>query len=995
MNSKSNNKEIAIYWDYENVALPKWCGAAEAAKQIYNAVSKYGRVVERRLYFDYQKHSATLTGPHDCSGLDLSGFDLVNTPTRNSKETLDKKLIADVLTFAWDCTARNTELKPCVVLITSDGDYAYTLAKLRDRGVMNIVMYGKDCSVAQILVENADVSLSFERDVLSEQTVAVISAKPAMEETSRSSSLFFKYIPDLKDVREFVEFIERGFNAHVQRALMFRLPDGSTSFAHIQFTNPHDGTRILNVARSGEGISFRGRNLVADFDTKIPDEGSMSRASSDCCYKRQDRQPNQPSACPRRVIPPSRPNQPARAQHRPAPAVDYVGTQKDITKCIVCLYNEQVSRTMAPLASTQECEKCWAAASPFNGSFHRVYSSLPKSEATVRIRSTLEKSITEGFITVARRKLDSGAFLGVRWHQNRGLRDDLSREPYLRLTLKGRTHVQEFFQKKKTDDFLRPRAQANPSAGEFGSCLSSGTFLSCSNLPSATNVQELVDFLETDHHAHVERALIFPCMEYTDDQNGGTHIADCDKYAAYVQLTNAKFGLAFNILALTIGISFNGVQLIAALPSAASFEKKISTSRENDCYYKPESAAELSQKILAMPADAKKHHVHAIERGFCSHMFKEQKIIGNEEQLPCDQCWVNYSTVGTSIRSSATFCDLSAFDCRQLLKLTRDITIYDGLIEIGRRKLGGNRGYVSIPWLEDRGESKSLSKEIYLRLTDAGMSLFYNTKLPQQKDPSSVFLKDPPPAEPEIESDPMLSEALGPNEANESTDTEVEEKSPTVFSELVSNTDVVSGSSNGCVALSHCKDGNNQLFDCDMAATNIDSSHQQQILATQPEIESNLPSECNFLVTNIDQEEQQQNLDTAITAQDSGEAKEANQPHPQSLTYRANRTCPVAFSGEVTNHSAHLAAALDPSTSMDGPNSTLHQPQPKSDMWVDPTRPWPRGTTPTPSYATNTTRKGGASWPQGQEKIPPHPPNNQHEGGAAALQKDGDATLQT
>jgi len=102
----------------------------------------------------------------------------VNTPTRNSKETLDKKIIADVLTFAWDCNVRR--ISPVVVLLTSDGDYSYILAKLRDRGVMNVVMY-KEQNVSQILVDNADVALNFEKDVLL--------FTPQKSKTSSSSSV--------------------------------------------------------------------------------------------------------------------------------------------------------------------------------------------------------------------------------------------------------------------------------------------------------------------------------------------------------------------------------------------------------------------------------------------------------------------------------------------------------------------------------------------------------------------------------------------------------------------------------------------------------------------------------------------------------------------------------------------------------------------------------------------------------------------------------------
>ena len=156
-------REISIFWDFENVHLPSSVSASDASKAIVQAVSHYGRIVDRRLYFDMSSTAASHNG---WSALDSSGFDLVNTPRRNSKETLDKKLIADVLTFAWDSAVRNDNCKPCVVLLTSDGDYSYCINKLRDRGVLSVVMYGNDSTVASILKDAADVSLSFYNDVL-------------------------------------------------------------------------------------------------------------------------------------------------------------------------------------------------------------------------------------------------------------------------------------------------------------------------------------------------------------------------------------------------------------------------------------------------------------------------------------------------------------------------------------------------------------------------------------------------------------------------------------------------------------------------------------------------------------------------------------------------------------------------------------------------------------------------------------------------------------
>ena len=225
-------REIAIFWDFENVRdfqripsrehvlrrpglthslsmycivfvfarlilqvqLPSWASPADASKAIVSAVSKYGRIVDRRLYFDMaqqqQQQQQSSLGTHHWSALDSSGFDLVNTPRRNQKETLDKKMIADILTFAWDSAVRNDNCKPCVVLLTSDGDYAYTLSKLRDRGVMSVVMHGNNSTTAQILKSAADIPLDFQQDVLKKPNTAFGGGSPSRFGGGGSTGVF-------------------------------------------------------------------------------------------------------------------------------------------------------------------------------------------------------------------------------------------------------------------------------------------------------------------------------------------------------------------------------------------------------------------------------------------------------------------------------------------------------------------------------------------------------------------------------------------------------------------------------------------------------------------------------------------------------------------------------------------------------------------------------------------------------------------------------------
>eukprot|EP00985_Skeletonema_marinoi_P031226 scaffold37057_cov146-Skeletonema_marinoi.AAC.2 len=152
--------DIAVFWDFENVRIPNWCPATAASEGIRNKLSKYGRIVEKRLYYD-SRQPAERSAPR--SDLDLSGFTLVDCPSRGRKETLDKKLIVDVLCFAWERASMGA--KACVVLITSDGDYSYALARLRDIGVFTIIIYRPDV-VAKVLIDNANVVYSWEYDVL-------------------------------------------------------------------------------------------------------------------------------------------------------------------------------------------------------------------------------------------------------------------------------------------------------------------------------------------------------------------------------------------------------------------------------------------------------------------------------------------------------------------------------------------------------------------------------------------------------------------------------------------------------------------------------------------------------------------------------------------------------------------------------------------------------------------------------------------------------------
>ena len=172
---------VGVFWDYENVRIPREVRPSRAASAIRDAVLPFGQIIERRIYYDSRKASELSTN-RVC--LDQSGFTLVDCPTRGTKETLDKKLIVDVMHFA------HMMRKPsCVVLVTSDGDYSYTLAKIGDLGVRTVVIYGPESTTPGVLIDNADVAMSWLHDVLPEDSDDDAAASSSAADESRGGGV--------------------------------------------------------------------------------------------------------------------------------------------------------------------------------------------------------------------------------------------------------------------------------------------------------------------------------------------------------------------------------------------------------------------------------------------------------------------------------------------------------------------------------------------------------------------------------------------------------------------------------------------------------------------------------------------------------------------------------------------------------------------------------------------------------------------------------------
>ena len=90
-----------------------------------------------RVYHDSAKWSGNVAVKHRAS-LEALGFTIVDCPTSDKKEALDKKVLVDVALFA-----AATQAPRSVVLAASDGDYAYLLSRCRQLGVHCVNVRGE------------------------------------------------------------------------------------------------------------------------------------------------------------------------------------------------------------------------------------------------------------------------------------------------------------------------------------------------------------------------------------------------------------------------------------------------------------------------------------------------------------------------------------------------------------------------------------------------------------------------------------------------------------------------------------------------------------------------------------------------------------------------------------------------------------------------------------------------------------------------------------
>ncbi|KAI0371734.1 DUF537-domain-containing protein [Pilatotrama ljubarskyi] len=121
MNVASN---VAVFWDYENCALP----ATEPSYTIVNKIRllahQYGSVKTFKAYLEYPEQTS-LKSMALRSELQSCGVSLIDCPHNGRKDVADKMMMVDMMAHAIDNPAPAT-----IILISGDRDFVYAVSIL-------------------------------------------------------------------------------------------------------------------------------------------------------------------------------------------------------------------------------------------------------------------------------------------------------------------------------------------------------------------------------------------------------------------------------------------------------------------------------------------------------------------------------------------------------------------------------------------------------------------------------------------------------------------------------------------------------------------------------------------------------------------------------------------------------------------------------------------------------------------------------------------------
>jgi len=162
MSSSNEDPNIAIFCDFENVAL----GVRDARIEKFNIklvmerLLVKGSVVVKKAYCDWERYKEFKSVMHDAA------FELIEIPhTRQSgKNSADIRMVVDALDLCY-----TKEHIDCFVIVSGDSDFSPLVSKLRENNKM-VIGVGVKSSTSDLLMSNCDEFIFYDDLVRDEES---------------------------------------------------------------------------------------------------------------------------------------------------------------------------------------------------------------------------------------------------------------------------------------------------------------------------------------------------------------------------------------------------------------------------------------------------------------------------------------------------------------------------------------------------------------------------------------------------------------------------------------------------------------------------------------------------------------------------------------------------------------------------------------------------------------------------------------------------------
>ncbi|NJD07551.1 MAG: NYN domain-containing protein [Methylococcaceae bacterium] len=180
MASKHDNASLAVFCDFENVAL----GVRDAKydrfdiKPVLERLLLKGSIVVKKAYCDWDRYKGFKTTLHEAN------FELIEIPhiRQSGKNSADIRLVVDALDLCYTKAHVNT-----FVIISGDSDFSPLVSKLRENA-KQVIGVGVKQSTSDLLVANCDEFIFYDDLVReSQRAAAKRNIRESQPATPRSS----------------------------------------------------------------------------------------------------------------------------------------------------------------------------------------------------------------------------------------------------------------------------------------------------------------------------------------------------------------------------------------------------------------------------------------------------------------------------------------------------------------------------------------------------------------------------------------------------------------------------------------------------------------------------------------------------------------------------------------------------------------------------------------------------------------------------------------